>query len=73
MTIKKLGLFTLIAIVTFIVTIAVVHSRQIWEAIKSFPIDWVISFFVGAFAMFIPSYLLGGQDSETSSKTDDEE
>ena len=45
--------FALITVAAFIIAIAIINAKAIWDALKSFPLDWIISFLLGSVAMGI--------------------
>ena len=55
MKVKNWVAFIVLTILVFAVTLVATYSGEIMEAIKSFPVDRVVSFIAGAVIMFIAS------------------
>ena len=71
MKVKNWVAFIVLTILVFAVTLVATYSGEIMEAIKSFPVDRVVSFIAGAVIMFIASS--NWSHNQTPKKKSDEE
>ena len=71
MKIKNWVAFIVLTVLVFAVTLVATYSGEIMEAIKSFPVDRVVSFIAGAVIMFIASS--NWSHNQTPKKKSDEE
>lgn len=71
MKIKNWVAFIVLTILVFAATLVATYSGEIMEAIKSFPVDRVVSFVAGAVIMFIASR--NWSHNQTPEKKSDEE
>lgn len=50
---KRIGVFAVFTLLIMVVLLILTNHEAIWEAIIRFPIDWIISYLVGAFTMYL--------------------
>ena len=48
--------FILLSVLVFIIVLAITYGSEIWNAIKAFPLDRLISYLLGAATMFLASF-----------------
>ena len=48
--------FILLSILVFIIVLVITYGSEILDAIKAFPLDWLISYLFGAATMFLASF-----------------
>ena len=69
MKVKNWVKFILLSILVFATVLVITYGSQIWNAIKVFPMDRLISYILGAATMF----LAGIKFREKEQKSDEEE
>lgn len=48
--------FLVLSVLLFAFVLIIIYKSEIWKAITDFPLDWVISFLVGAGVMFLANF-----------------
>ena len=56
MKIRNWVKFIILSILVFVVVLCITYGLEIWNAILAFPLDRVISFILGAAAMFFANF-----------------
>ena len=48
--------FVLLSVAVFLLTLGITHITEIGNAIKAFPIDWLVCYLLGGLTMFLATF-----------------